>query len=281
MPAQASLGPSRERVLVLLPPDGRWVTLQVSRRPRHRCPPLHWWSRLVFSPSDQEKPLLLFMNSVSQSKALSQVTQRLCWPCHSTWSLCGSTIIIWEKRECRSQAHPPRRSQAHSPPCAVASESAFSQGCSWFPRAWETVLYASSLSRSEHTPIFWEGGQLMGWVLQYHMPVKSLLPCKLFLGILLFFFRCHSISVVGLACLWNPIPYGLTPSVHQSKVSFIHCWTSYRPTRYLQIWFNASGHAMIEKIPTLPHSKIAGSFFSHDHIRAHANSHSNCTIHSL
>ena len=139
------------------------------------------------------------------------------------------------------------------------------------------------------------GGELRGWVSQYHMPVKSLLPCKVFLGLLIepycqrfssfcffFFFQVpQCLYVVGLACLWNPIPYGLTPSVHQPNVSFVHPWTSCRPTRYLQVWFSASGHAMIEKIPTLPHSKTAGSLFSHAHIRTHANSHSNCTIHSL
>lgn len=156
------------------------------------------------------------------------------------------------------------------------------------------MLYASSLSCSEHMPIFWEGRRAEGvgvTVSHAHEIIAPLLTVswpfdwailpKFFFILLFFFFRFHSVSVIGLACLWNPIPHGLTPSVHQSKVSFIYRWTSYRPTRYLQIWFNASGHAMIEKIPTLPHSKIAGSLFSHDHIRAHANSHSNCTIHSL
>ena len=208
-------------------------------------------------------------------------------PGHSKWSLCGgSTVIIWEKWKCwvsGPPTHPGLWDQnLHFHKSAVGSLE-LEKGC-FMPHPsppQSTRLYSG------------RGGELMGWVLQYHMPMKSLLPCKLFLGLLIepfcqsfssfcfFFFRFHSVSVIGLACLWNPIPHGLTPSVHQSKVSFIHRWTSYRPTRYLQIWFNASGHAMIEKIPTLPHSKIAGSLFSHDHIRAHANSRSNCTIHSL
>ena len=51
----------------------------------------------------------------------------------------------------------------------------------------------------------------MGWVLQYHMPVKSLLPCKLFLGLLIEPF-CPSFSsfcfffsgaTVSLSLAWH------------------------------------------------------------------------------
>lgn len=104
----------------------------------------------------------------------------------------------------------------------------------------------------------------MGWeslsptVLEIITPFKFILGlsteplCQSTSSFCQFFFGYHNISVVDLACLKNPIlSYGLT-QVCPCPSSLLYVpGPPGDPPRYLEIGFNISGHAMMEKNPTL------------------------------
>lgn len=261
--------------------------------PGHCCRPLYWWLLLVFSPSGQEKPLLVFLWAAFHIvKLYPKWPSSLLDPCHSKWILCASrTGITWEKLKCWI-------SVPIYPPCTLESKSAFSQEYQlifMFPGVWEKVLSTSSLSCPEHVHIFWEGGRDGGvhvtvshctWnhcsLVNSALTFRLIHFAKVFLHLLILF------QLPQCLCCWSGM-FGESHSIRwsDSKCSLVQgLFYIYIPEphidqpRCLQIWFSASRHAMIEKNPTLQHSKIAGSLFFHDHIRR-PNSHSNCTIHSL
>lgn len=267
-------------------PHGPWATFQPPGCPAPLCT-LCTGGRGWSSLQTKKSPFCFLWTAKPQRKLYPRWPGDFLDPCHSKWSLCSgsSTAAVWEKWKCWL-------SGPTCPPWTMGSESAFSQECSRFPRAWARMLYASSSPARAHACIL-GGVESWYWVLQYHMPGQSLLLCKLllafwlshsakvFLHFAFFFSRCHS-----KFCHWPGMfvesPFHTVWCQVYTSPGFLLFITE--PPIDLPAIFRYDsmllGHAVIEKIPTLPHSKLAGSFTFPWSIRTHANSHSDCTYSS-